>query len=107
MLKLFWFLASNVSDRQEVLERTIGAYPEETEAYMRVNQLAHLYPLAIIFATCLQFVAYGFYNNNFHPFWDLIKDFKKRDEVEMEVEMNDLGRNEQRDSLLGQQETSV
>ena len=100
-------LASNVSHRQEILERTTGPYPEETEAYHRVNQLAHLYPLIVISATCLQLAVYGCYNNNFHTFWDLIKDFKKHDEEEMGTEMQDLVRNEQHDSLLEEQETSV
>ena len=53
---------------------------------------------------------YGCYNNNFHPFWDLIKDFKKHDEEEMGTEMQDLVRNEQDDILLEEpeeQETSV
>ena len=102
-----WILESNVSDRQAVLERTIGPYPEETEAFHRVTKLAHLYPLIIISATCLQLAVYGCYNNNFHPFWDLIKDFKKHDEEEMGTEMQDLVRNEQHDSQLEEQETSV
>ena len=53
---------------------------------------------------------YGCYNNKFHPFWDLIKDFKKHDEEEMGTEMQDLVRNEQGDILLEEpeeQETSV
>ena len=63
----------NVHTRQVLLERTIGAFPEETFAFYLIRILAYGYPVIVVFATILQFFLYRLYNRSQHPFYVLVK----------------------------------
>ena len=86
------FKAVNVSARQSILEKSIGAYPEETYAYIKILVLACVYPVVLIITTYLQYVVYCWYNRSQHPFKILVENFKGD---ENEMEMNSLNGNEQ------------
>ena len=67
-------LAKNIHERHETLEKSIGALPEEKEAYTFCLIMALFAVLLLIFGTILQFHCYELYNKTFHPFIDLTKE---------------------------------
>ena len=69
--------AINVHSRQQLIEQSIGAFPEETEAYELTWKLAIGSPIALIIATFIQYCLYELYNRWFHPFADLLKGYEK------------------------------
>ena len=70
--------AFNVHSRQSFLERTIGAFDEETFAYGLTLGLAIGFPIGLVVITVVKHLIYLLYNNSFHPFYDLVKDYQKR-----------------------------
>ena len=85
-------LAVNVSARQSILVKSIGAFPEENFAYIQVMVLACAYPVVLVIATYLQYAIYCWYNRSQHPFKILVKNFK---EDRSEMEMKSMNGNEQ------------
>ena len=81
-----------MSARQSILVKSIGAYPEETYAYILILALACVYPVVLIVATYLQYAVYCWYNRSQHPFKILVENFKGD---ENEMEMNSLNGYEQ------------
>ena len=70
--------AFNVHSRQSFLEHTIGAFEQETFAYGLTLGLAIGFPIGLVVITVAKHVIYLLYNNTFHPFYDLVKDYQKR-----------------------------
>ena len=68
--------AYNVHQRQLILEKSIGSFPEEDNAYRLSIILAAISPIILIICTILQFITYQFYNKRLHPFIELVKDYK-------------------------------
>ena len=66
-------IAANVKARHEFLDRTIGYFDEELEAYHLTIFLAVGVPLISVLGSILQFVLYRLYNRKFHPFADMVK----------------------------------
>ena len=60
------------------MENTIGAFDEEYEAYHLTMFFAFGFPFLLILGTILQFLCYWYYNNRFHPFIDLVKDYEPK-----------------------------
>ena len=65
-----------MSIRQEILEQTIGAFQEETEAYHKIWNIALYYPMVMTGAAILQFLAYLCYNHWLHPFKVLVANYQ-------------------------------
>ena len=67
-------LSINVFDRHEILINSIGAFPEEIQAYEQMKvMLGTAYGLLII-GTVLQVVLYYLYNGIYHPFACIVID---------------------------------
>ena len=72
--------------RQNVLEKSIGAFPEETDAYELAWKLALGSPIALIIATFIQYCLYELYNRWFHPFADLLKGYENDEKKNVPLE---------------------
>ena len=73
LLKLFClFSAKRVHQRHSILEQTIGALPEEIEAYDTIRNLSPLMFLALIILTLVQLALYLVFNRFFHPFKEIL-----------------------------------
>ena len=72
----------NVHSRQSFLVRTIGAFDPETSAYGLTLGLAIGFPIGLVLITVVKHVIYLLYNNSFHPFYDLVKDYKKSNTID-------------------------
>ena len=64
--------ASLVHQRHSILEQTIGALPEEIEAYDTIKYLSPLMFLALIILTLVQLTIYFVFNRLLHPFKDIL-----------------------------------
>ena len=62
--------------------RTIGAFEPETSAYGLTLGLAIGFPIGLVLITVVKHVIYLLYNNSFHPFYDLVKDYKKSNTID-------------------------
>ena len=67
----------NVHSRHSLLVRSIGAFDPETSAYGLTLGLAIGFPIGLVVITVVKHVIYLLYNNSFHPFYNLVKDYKK------------------------------
>ena len=70
MMILTW----NICQRHELLENSIGTFPEEQEAYRLSVAISIMTPIILILSTFFQYWSYNLYNQTYHPFIDLIKD---------------------------------
>ena len=61
-------LAVNVFDRHDILVNSIGAFPQEIDAYERIKVMLILSFTLLVFFTVIQIVSYYLYNGKFHPF---------------------------------------
>ena len=72
----------NVHSRHSLLVRSIGAFDQETSAYGLTLGLAIGFPIGLVVITVVKHVIYLLYNNSFHPFYDLVKDYKKSNTID-------------------------
>jgi len=72
----------NVYERHQILENSIGALPEEHEAYNFLLILTATCVPGLFIATVLQFLSYYCFNRFFHPFKDILSG-PKRVQIEM------------------------
>ena len=66
------FSANRVHQRHSILEQTIGALPEEIEAYDTIRNLSPLMFLTLIILTLVQLALYLVFNRFFHPFKEIL-----------------------------------
>ena len=62
------FAGINIFERHNILEKTIGAFPEEIEAYKQIQWMIGLSYSLLLLLTLVQIVTYYLYNGRFHPF---------------------------------------
>ena len=82
MSKLFqsnscFFLVAKVYERHQILENSIGALPEEHQAYNFLLILTATCIPGLFIATVLQFLSYYCFNRFFHPFKDILNGPKR------------------------------
>ena len=65
-------LGINVFDRHDLLVNSIGAFPEEFEAFHGIKVLLGVGYTGLLLMTVLQIVSYYLYNGKCHPFATLI-----------------------------------
>ena len=61
-------LGINVFERHTILVNSIGAFPEEIEAFERIQLMLILSFTFLVLFTIIQMVSYYIYNGKFHPF---------------------------------------
>ena len=66
------FSVYNVNERQRILENSIGALPEEQEAYIKLLIIVSAIIPVLIVASTLQFFSYYLFQKYFHPFKDIV-----------------------------------
>ena len=67
-LDVFSFAGINISDRHDILVNSIGAFPQENEAYVQIQWMIGLSYSLLLLLTLGQIVTYYLYNGRFHPF---------------------------------------
>ena len=72
LLSPLLILGVNVFERHNLLVSSIGAFPEEFEAFEGIKVLLGVGYTALLLLTLLQIVSYYLYNGKFHPFAALI-----------------------------------
>ena len=74
---LISFTGTNIFDRHAILVNSIGAFPEEIEAYVQIQLMIGLsYPLLVLLTT-IQIVSFYLYNDRFHPFALIVRTEEK------------------------------
>ena len=74
---LISFTGTNIFDRHAILVNSIGAFPEEIEAYVQIQWMIGLsYPLLVLLTT-VQIVSFYLYNDRFHPFALIVRTKEK------------------------------
>ena len=61
-------LGINVFERHDVIVKSIGAFPEETQAYDQIILMIIIGYSSLLILTLIQVLSYYFYNGRFHPF---------------------------------------
>ena len=74
---MVFFSVIKVYERQQILENSIGALPEEHEAYNTLLILTATCVPGLFIATVLQFLSYYCFNRFFHPFKDILSGLKR------------------------------
>ena len=64
----YLFAGINIFERHDILQKTIGAFPEEIEAYEQIQWMIGLSYSLLLLLTLVQIVTYYLYNGRFHPF---------------------------------------
>ena len=64
----FHFTGINVSKRHNILLNSIGVFPEETEAYQKIQLMTGLGYSLLVVLTLVQVWLFYLYNGRFHPF---------------------------------------
>ena len=67
-LDVFSFAGIHISDRHDTLVNSIGAFPQENEAYEQIQWMIGLSYSLLLLLTLVQIVTYYLYNGRFHPF---------------------------------------
>ena len=65
---LYTFLGYNIFERHDIIVNSIGAFPEEIQAYEKIQMMIGLGYSIIVFLTIIQVVSYYLYNGKCHPF---------------------------------------
>ena len=66
------YLGINVFERHDILVNSIGALPQEIEAFEQMKWMLGLSYSLLLICAILQMVSYYFYNGKFHPFADIL-----------------------------------
>ena len=64
----FSIIGYNIFERHDIIVNSIGAFPQEIQAYEKIQLLIGLGYSSVVFLTIIQVVSYYFYNGKFHPF---------------------------------------
>ena len=73
--------AYKIVERHEFLLNSIGVLEQEVQAYQDVQIWMGLSTLYLVLATIMEMVLFWLYNQNYHPFADILD--VKEDEQEM------------------------
>ena len=77
--------ASHVRARHELLEKAIGVFPEEKQAYERISMLSWILPLIVIIGSLVDTILVVVYMRLAHPWKDILFcQMKKTEEVQSE-----------------------
>ena len=77
MTSLFSLAAFHVFERHSILLDSIGAFPEEIEAFELVKLMLIIGYSFLIFLTICQVVLYYLYNGKFHPYSKIVMPNRK------------------------------
>ena len=58
----------NIFERHDILVNSIGAFPEEIQAFEQIQLMIALGYSSLLLLTIIQIVSYYLYNGRFHPF---------------------------------------
>ena len=84
---MVFFSVIKVYERQQILENSIGALPEEREAYNTLLILTATCVPGLFIATVLQFLSYYCFNRFFHPFKDILSGPKSGKDISTKFEL--------------------
>ena len=84
---MVFFSVIKVYERQQILENSIGALPEEHEAYNTLLILTATCVPGLFIATVLQFLSYYCFNRFFHPFKDILSGPKRGKDILTKFEL--------------------
>ena len=84
---MVFFSVIKVYERQQILENSIGALPEEHEAYNTLLILTATCVPGLFIATVLQFLSYYCFNRFFHPFKDILSGPKSGKDISTKFEL--------------------
>ena len=76
-------LGINVFDRHAILVNSIGAFPEEIEAFERLKLMLILSFTLLLLSTIIQILSFYLCNGKFHPFTLIAQDDFKLDEANL------------------------
>ena len=62
------FAGVKIFERHDILQKSIGAFPEEIEAYEQIQWMIGLSYSLLLLLTLVQIATYYLYNGRFHPF---------------------------------------
>ena len=65
-------LGINVFERHDVIVKSIGAFPEETQAYDQIILMIICGYTSLLILTLIQVLSYYLYNGRFHPFATIV-----------------------------------
>ena len=74
---MFFFSVAKVYERHQILENSIGALPEEHQAYKTLLILTATCVPGLFIGTVLQFLSYYCFNRFFHPFKKILSGPKR------------------------------
>ena len=74
---LISFTGTNIFDRHAILVNSIGAFPEEIEAYVQIQWMIGLSYSLLVLLTTIQIVSFYLYNDRFHPFALIVRTKEK------------------------------
>ena len=104
----------NVFERHELLVNSIGAFPEEIEAYEQIKWMIVLSYLGLGLLTFIQIISFYLYNGKFHPFSLIVMDEEASKKPIPEEhashhsdEENDRTQNESTDIITGNSDSDL
>ena len=88
---IFYSIASNVIERHELLQVTIGeTFPEEDFAYNLVKMLSWILPLVIFIAAVVDGLFVWIYMKHAHPWKGILTDEKEKEDKRKKNKRKDL-----------------
>ena len=82
--------ASHIKARHELLEKAIGVFPEEVQAYERISMLSWTLPLIAIIGSLVDTILVVVYMRLAHPWKDILFGQMKETEEAKSTESTDI-----------------